>query len=86
VRPIGGESVFQYFSGEVVFRHRLPFDRSSLKRWRQRQIGAIQRSKTAVTRCSISRWVLTLRAASARAKGLLVARVPRSSALADIGQ
>ena len=27
---------FQYFCGEVVFRHDLPFDRSSLTRWRQR--------------------------------------------------
>lgn len=27
---------FQYFCGEVVFRHELPFDCSSLTRWRQR--------------------------------------------------
>ena len=27
---------FQYFCGEVVFRHEAPFDRSSLTRWRQR--------------------------------------------------
>ena len=27
---------FQYFCGEVVFRHESPFDRSSLTRWRQR--------------------------------------------------
>src|SRR5262249_59961701 len=27
---------YQYFCGEVVFRHELPFDRSSLTRWRQR--------------------------------------------------
>lgn len=27
---------FQYFCGEVVFRHDLPFGRSSLTRWRQR--------------------------------------------------
>jgi IS5 family transposase len=27
---------FQYFCGEEFFRHRLPFDRSSLTRWRQR--------------------------------------------------
>ena len=36
---------FQYFCGEVVFRHDLPFDRSSLTRWRQRlgeeQIAAL---------------------------------------------
>jgi IS5 family transposase len=30
---------FQYFCGEEFFRHRLPFDRSSLTRWRQR-LGA----------------------------------------------
>lgn len=27
---------FQFFCGEVVFRHELPFDRSSLSRWRER--------------------------------------------------
>jgi IS5 family transposase len=27
---------YQHFCGEVVFRHELPFDRSSLTRWRQR--------------------------------------------------
>src|SRR5262247_4944725 len=27
---------YQYFCGEVVFRHALPFDRTSLPRWRQR--------------------------------------------------
>jgi transposase, IS5 family len=27
---------FQYFCGEVVFRHEAPFDRSPLTRWRQR--------------------------------------------------
>lgn len=27
---------YQYFCGEAVFRHELPFDRSSLTRWRQR--------------------------------------------------
>src|SRR5208337_2102273 len=27
---------FQYFCGEAQFRHDLPFDRSSLTRWRQR--------------------------------------------------
>ena len=27
---------YQFFCGEVVFRHELPFDRSSLTRWRQR--------------------------------------------------
>lgn len=27
---------YQHFCGEKSFRHRLPFDRSSLSRWRQR--------------------------------------------------
>jgi transposase, IS5 family len=27
---------FQYFCGEELFRHKLPFDRSSMTRWRQR--------------------------------------------------
>jgi len=27
---------YQYFCGEAVFRHELPFDRSSITRWRQR--------------------------------------------------
>ena len=27
---------FQFFCGEEFFRHRLPFNRSSLTRWRQR--------------------------------------------------
>ncbi|MGY2890953.1 hypothetical protein ACVIHI_008067 [Bradyrhizobium sp. USDA 4524] len=27
---------YQYFCGELSFRHRLPFDRSSMTRWRQR--------------------------------------------------
>src|SRR5262249_17692408 len=35
-RQRGGNPDFQYFCGEVVFRHELPFDRSSLTRWRQR--------------------------------------------------
>lgn len=28
---------YQYFCGEEFFRHELPFDRSSMTRWRQRQ-------------------------------------------------
>lgn len=27
---------WQYFCGEEFFQHRLPFDRSSMTRWRQR--------------------------------------------------
>ena len=43
---------FQYFCGEVVFRHELPFDRSSLSRWRQRlgeeQIAALLQESLSV--------------------------------------
>ncbi len=31
---------YQYFCGEEFFRHKLPFDRSSITRWRQRMGGA----------------------------------------------
>jgi IS5 family transposase len=43
---------FQYFCGEVVFRHEAPFDRSSLTRWRQRlgeeQIAALLQENLSV--------------------------------------
>src|ERR1700720_4445611 len=43
---------FQYFCGEAVFRHELPFDRSSLSRWRQRlgeeQIAALLQESLSV--------------------------------------
>ena len=43
---------FQFFCGEVVFRHDLPFDRSSLTRWRQRlgeeQIAALLQESLSV--------------------------------------
>ena len=43
---------FQYFCGEVVFRHELTFDRSSLTRWRQRlgeeQIAALLQESLSV--------------------------------------
>ena len=43
---------FQYFCGEVVFRHELPFDRSSLTRCRQRlgeeQIAALLQESLSV--------------------------------------
>jgi transposase, IS5 family len=43
---------FQYFCGEVVFRHELAFDRSSLSRWRQRlgeeQIAALLQESLSV--------------------------------------
>jgi transposase, IS5 family len=43
---------FQFFCGEVVFRHELPFDRSSLTRWRQRlgeeQLAALLQESVAV--------------------------------------
>src|SRR5262249_27273091 len=43
---------YQYFCGEAVFRHELPFDRSSLTRWRQRlgeeQLAALLQESLAV--------------------------------------
>ena len=43
---------FQFFCGEAVFRHDLPFDRSSLTRWRQRlgeeQLAALLQESLAV--------------------------------------
>lgn len=43
---------YQYFCGEMVFRHALPFDRSSLTRWRQRlgeeQLAALLQESLAV--------------------------------------
>ena len=43
---------FQYFCGEAVFRHELPFDRSSLTRWRQRlgeeQVAALLQESLSV--------------------------------------
>jgi IS5 family transposase len=46
---------FQFFCGEEFFQHRLPFDRSSLTRWRQRMVEAklavlIQESLAVATR------------------------------------
>jgi len=46
---------FQFFCGEEFFQHRLPFDRSSLTRWRQRMGDAkltalIQESLSVATR------------------------------------
>ena len=43
---------YQYFCGEQVFRHQLPFDRSSLTRWRQRlgekQVAALLQESLSV--------------------------------------
>ena len=43
---------FQYFCGETVFQHEVPFDRSSLTRWRQRlgeeQIAALLQENLSV--------------------------------------
>lgn len=43
---------FQFFCGEVVFRHELPFDRSPLSRWRKRlgdeQLAALLQESPAV--------------------------------------
>ncbi len=36
LRPLVENPYFQFFSGETFFRHDLPFDRSSMTRWRQR--------------------------------------------------
>lgn len=46
---------YQYFCGEEFFRHRLPFDRSSLTRWRQRMgedalVSLVQESLAVATR------------------------------------
>src|SRR6478735_2334278 len=50
---------FQYFCGEVVFRHDLPFDRSSLTRWRQRlgeeQIAALLQESLSVVAGSLKK-------------------------------
>jgi hypothetical protein len=36
VRALIGNSYYQLLCGEEFFQHRLPFDRSSTTRWRQR--------------------------------------------------
>ncbi len=41
---------YQYFCGEVVFRHELPFDRSSLTRWRQRLSGRTARDNLKIVK------------------------------------
>jgi IS5 family transposase len=51
---------FQLFCGEEFFRHKLPFDRSSLTRWRQRMgeeklVALIQESLNAATRTGAAR-------------------------------
>lgn len=61
---------YQYFCGEAVFRHDLPFDRSSLTRWRQRlgeaQLAALLQENLSVAHktgalatgiWSASRWI-----------------------------
>ena len=47
---------FQFFCGEEFFQHRLPFDRSSLTRWRQRMGEA---KLTALIQESLSVWTRT---------------------------
>ena len=51
---------FQYFCGEVVFRHEAPFDRSSLTRWRQRlgeeQIAALLQESLSVAHRTGAIW------------------------------
>ena len=43
---------YQYFCGEQFFRHELPFDRSSMTRWRQRlgeeHLGALLQESLSV--------------------------------------
>jgi IS5 family transposase len=51
---------YQLFCGEEFFRHRLPFDRSSLTRWRQRMgearlIALLQESLSVATRTGAAR-------------------------------
>jgi IS5 family transposase len=46
---------YQYFCGEVVFRHALPFDRSSLTRWRQR-LGEEQLAALLQESLSVAHW------------------------------
>ena len=51
---------FQLFCGEEFFRHKLPFDRSSLTRWRQRMgeeklVALIQESLSAAMRTGAAR-------------------------------
>jgi IS5 family transposase len=51
---------FQLFYGEEFFRHKLPFDRSSLTRWRQRMgeeklVALIQQSLNAATQTGAAR-------------------------------
>jgi IS5 family transposase len=51
---------FQLFCGEEFFRHKLPFDRSSLTRWRQRMgeeklVALIQESLNAATRAGAAK-------------------------------
>jgi hypothetical protein len=67
VRTLAGEPVFQFFLREQVSRHGLPFDHSSLSRWRQR-LGE--------ERLSIARpfvWTKTAKAILAKNRWLRVA-------------
>ena len=46
---------YQYFCGEEFFRHKLPFDRSSITRWRRRMgderlVALLQEGLAAATR------------------------------------
>ncbi len=51
---------YQFFCGEEFFRHRLPFDRSSLTRWRQRMgedalVALVQESLAVATRAGAAK-------------------------------
>jgi IS5 family transposase len=55
VRALAREPVFQLFGGEEFFPHKLPFDRASLTRWRQRRgearlVALLQESLSVATR------------------------------------
>jgi hypothetical protein len=70
---------FQYFCGEVVFRHELAFDRSSLTRWRQRlgeeQIAALlQESLSVAPQTSTSAFLHSLD--PTRTWGAAIGRAP----------
>ncbi len=55
MRALAREPVFQLFGGEEFFPHKLPFDRASLTRWRQRRgearlVALLQESLSVATR------------------------------------
>jgi len=60
VRALSRDPYFELFCGEEFFRHKLPFDRSSLTRWRPRMaeeklVALIQESLSATTRAGAAK-------------------------------